>query len=114
MRYYVYILASVTNVTVYIGVTNDLIRRVYAHKNHLDPESFTAKYNVNKLVYFEETTDVKAALERERQLKGWRRSKKNTLIETTNPQWKDLYPTIVGEENGSFGYAQDDRQKLGK
>ena len=94
--YYVYIMASATNYTVYIGVTNDLIRRVYEHKNHADTESFTSVYDVNKLVYFEQTTDVYAALEREKQLKGWRRSKKNNLIETTNPQWRDLYPDLLG------------------
>ena len=94
--YYVYILASATNYTLYIGVTGELIRRVYQHKNNMDPESFTAQYAVHKLVYFEQTTDVKSALEREKQLKGWRRSKKNALIETLNPQWKDLYPEILG------------------
>ena len=96
MQYYVYIMASATNVTLYIGVTNDLVRRVYEHRNHFDPNSFTSKYNVHKLVYFEETSDVKAALEREKQLKGWRRSKKNALVETANPQWRDLYPDLLG------------------
>ena len=96
MTYYVYILASATNYSVYIGVTNDLIRRVYVHKNNLDPDSFTAKYHVHKLVYFEQTSDIRAALEREKQLKGWRRSKKNALIETMNPEWKDLYPDLLG------------------
>ena len=94
--YYVYILASATNYTLYIGVTGDLIRRVYQHKNNLDPTSFTAQYKVHKLVYFEQTIDVRAALEREKQLKGWRRSKKNALIESMNPQWKDLYPELLG------------------
>lgn len=94
--YYVYILASATNYTLYIGVTGDLIRRVYQHKNNLDPTSFTAQYKVHKLVYFEQTNDVRAALEREKQLKGWRRSKKNALIESMNPQWKDLYPELLG------------------
>ena len=96
MQYYVYIMASATNVTLYTGVTNDLVRRVYEHRNHLDPNSFTAKYNVHKLVYFEETSDVKAALEREKQVKGWRRSKKNALVEMVNPQWRDLYPDLLG------------------
>lgn len=96
MKYYVYILASATNYTLYIGVTGDLLRRVYEHKNHLAPEGFTSKYNVHKLVYFEQTSDVRAALEREKQLKGWRRSKKNALIESMNPEWKDLYPDILG------------------
>ena len=101
MHYYVYILASATNVTLYIGVTSDLLRRVYQHRNHIDPDSFTAKYNVHKLVYFEETNDVRSALEREKQLKGWRRSKKNRLVETQNPEWKDLYPALLGEEADS-------------
>ena len=96
MQYYVYILASATNVTLYVGVTNDLVRRVYEHRNHLEPGSFTSKYSVHKLVYFEETSDVKAALEREKQLKGWRRSKKNALVETVNPQWRDIYPDLLG------------------
>ena len=96
MNYYVYMMASATNVTVYIGVTRDLARRVYEHKRHLDPNSFTAKYDVHKLVYYEQTTDVRAALEREKQLKGWRRSKKNGLIEKANPEWKDLYPDLLG------------------
>ena len=96
MHYYVYILASVTNVTLYIGVTNDLLRRVYQHKNDMDPDSFSAKYKTHKLVYFEQTGDVRAALEREKQLKGWRRSKKNWLVEKMNPQWRDLYPELMG------------------
>ena len=96
MNYYVYILASATNYTVYIGVTSDLIRRVYEHREHLDPDSFTSKYGVHKLVYFEQPNDVKSALEREKQLKGWRRSKKNALIESMNPEWKDLYPELLG------------------
>ena len=93
MNYYVYILASVTNVTIYIGVTNDLIRRVYEHRNHLAPDSFTSKYDVHKLVYFEQTGDVRVALEREKQLKGWRRAKKNALISKANPEWIDLSKT---------------------
>ena len=95
MTYYVYILASATNVTLYTGVTKDLVRRVYEHRHHLDPDSFTSKYNVHKLVYFEQTSDVKAAIEREKQIKGWRRSKKNALVETVNPKWEDLYPMIL-------------------
>ena len=95
MHYYVYILASATNVTLYIGVTSNLLQRVYQHKNCLDPDSFTSKYKVYKLVYFEQTTDVRAALEREKQLKGWRRSKKNALIEAMNSEWKDLYPELL-------------------
>ena len=63
----------------------------------MDLDSFTSKYDVYKLVYFEQKNDVKAALEREKQLKGWRRSKKNALIETMNPEWKDLYPELLGQ-----------------
>ena len=96
MTYYVYIMASATNYSVYIGVTNDLLRRVYEHKMCADPKSFTSQYEIHKLVYFEQTTDIKAALEREKQLKGWRRSKKNALIETMNPGWEDLYPNLLG------------------
>ena len=96
MNYYVYILASATNVTLYTGITRDLVRRIYEHKNHLEPNSFTAKYDIHKLVYFEHTTSVEAAIAREKQIKGWRRSKKNALIEAMNPMWEDLYPMIIG------------------
>ena len=68
MKYYVYILTNKNHTVLYTGITRDLLRRVYEHKNHLDPNSFTAKYKVNKLVYFEETNDVKAAIEREKQI----------------------------------------------
>ena len=87
--YYVYILASWDDSVLYIGVTNNLLRRLYEHRNHLVP-GFTTKYNVHKLVYYEETTDVKAALEREKQLKKWRREKINALIRAANPDWIDL------------------------
>ena len=87
--YYVYILANLNNKVIYTGVTNNLERRIYEHKNKL-AEGFTKKYNVNKLVYFDSTTDVKAAIEREKQIKGWTRQKKNDLIEEANPAWADL------------------------
>ena len=95
MTYYVYILANATNVTIYTGVTNDLVRRVYDHRHEADPRSFTARYKVHKLVYFEQTTDVRAALEREKQIKSWKRAKKNQLVESMNPAWRDLYPEIL-------------------
>mgnify|MGYP003291474136 CR=1 FL=1 len=95
MNYYVYILANATNVTVYTGVTNDLLRRVYEHRSHADFKSFTAKYNVTKLVYFESTTDVNSAIAREKQIKSWSRAKKNALIESKNPLWEDLYEKIL-------------------
>ena len=77
-------------------MTRGLIRRVYEHKNHADLNSFTSKYKVNKLIYFEETNDVNAAIEREKQIKGWSKSKKTDLIFEKNPHWVDLYNTIVG------------------
>ena len=95
MNYYVYILANATNVAIYTGVTNDLVRRVYEHRDHADPKSYTSKYNIHKLVYFETTTDVKAAIEREKQIKDWNRKRKNQLVENMNPTWKDLYPMII-------------------
>ena len=88
-QYYVYILTNWNNKVMYIGVTNDLARRVYEHKNKL-VKGFASRYNVNKLVYFEYTSDVKAAIEREKQLKGWIRKRKNELVEQVNPQWNDL------------------------
>ena len=90
--YYVYILANRTNVTLYTGVTNDLERRLWEHRNHTDPRSFTAKYQVHKLVYFEETTDIDVALNREKQIKSWSRKRKNQLVEGMNPTWADLFP----------------------
>ena len=95
MRYYVYILTNKYGTVLYTGVTNDLIRRVYEHKNHLIKESFTSKYNVTRLVYFEETSDVKAAIEREKQIKGWSRRRKDKLVEEKNQNWIDLYETIL-------------------
>ena len=93
--YFVYILSNVTNVAIYTGVTNDLVRRVYEHKHNADPGSFTAKYNIHKLVYYEAASDVRSAIAREKQIKGWTRVKKNALIEQMNPQWIDLYESIL-------------------
>ena len=95
MQYYVYILTNTHKTVLYTGVTNDLIRRVFEHKNHLDKGSFTARYNVEYLVYYEETSDVEAAIEREKQIKGWSRKRKNKLIESKNPNWEDLYAAIL-------------------
>ena len=92
--YYVYILANKRNGTLYIGVTNDLIRRVYEHKNNL-VEGFTKRYFVHRLVYYEETGDINGAIKREKQLKKWNRKWKLELIEKKNPNWKDLYETLV-------------------
>ena len=95
MNYYVYILTNKYGTVLYTGVTNDLIRRVYEHKNHLDKNSFTARYKVTKLVYFEQTTDVRAALEREKQIKSWSRDRKTSLIFEMNPRWVDLYNQLL-------------------
>jgi len=73
----------------YVGVTNNLSRRIYEHKNKLIVE-FTKKYNINKLVYFEETQDIRAAIEREKEIKRWRREKKNIIVAEMNPEWRDL------------------------
>ena len=96
VNYYVYILANSSNVTIYTGVTNNLIKRVYEHKTKADAESFTAKYNVHKLVYYEMTNDVRSAIEREKQIKSWNRKRKNLLVEKMNPTWIDLYPELLG------------------
>ncbi len=88
-QYYVYILTNWNNRVMYVGVTNNLERRIYEHKNKV-LDGFTKKYNVDKLVYFEQTSDIRAAIEREKQIKGWLREKKNALVETVNPEWKDL------------------------
>ena len=95
MQYYVYIMVNEQGNVIYTGVTKDLRRRVYEHKNHLDKGSFTARYNVEKMVYFEVTSDVESAIEREKQIKGWNRKRKNKLIENKNPDWMDLYENIL-------------------
>lgn len=87
--YYVYIMSNWNDKVIYIGVTGNLEKRVYQHKNKII-EGFTKRYNINKLVYFEDTKDVKEALEREKQLKKWSRQKKNDLINSMNPTWSDL------------------------
>ncbi|HNV97447.1 MAG TPA: GIY-YIG nuclease family protein [bacterium] len=94
--YYVYILTNKTNKVLYIGVTNDLLRRVNEHKKKI-VRGFTSKYNVNKLVYYEYTNDVWSALEREKQLKNWKRSWKIDLINSFNSEWRDLYDELINE-----------------
>ena len=95
MNYYVYILSNTHNTVLYTGVTSDLIRRVYEHKNHFDKSSFTAQYNVEKLVYYEITENPESAIQREKQIKGWNRKRKERLIESKNPKWEELYETIL-------------------
>lgn len=94
MQYYIYILASKKNGTLYIGVTSDLVRRIYEHKNDL-VEGFTRKYGIHNLVYFEATESIESAIMREKQLKKWNRAWKINLIEKSNPAWKDLYPDVI-------------------
>jgi len=94
VSYYVYLLASRKHGTLYLGVTNDLIRRVYQHKNKA-LAGFTAKYDVNRLVWFETHDDVTAAISREKEIKKWRRNWKIALIETGNPDWRDLWESIT-------------------
>lgn len=89
MAYYVYIATNSLSTVLYVGVTNDLERRISEHKHKLVP-GFTSRYNVNKLVYFEDANDVREAIAREKQLKGWRRSRKVELVETMNREWRDL------------------------
>jgi putative endonuclease len=93
-EYYVYILASQPRGTLYIGVTNDLIRRVNEHRNDLI-EGFTKKYGVHLLVHYEQCTDVSVAIWREKRLKKWNRAWKIRLIERENPEWRDLYPGLI-------------------
>ena len=95
--YYVYILTNDSR-TLYTGVTNDLMRRVYEHKNKL-VQGFTQKYNLDRLVYYESTGDVRAALQREKQIKGWVRARKIALIISTNPAWRDLSEGWYGKDH---------------
>ena len=84
-------MASKKNGTLYTGITNDIARRAFEHKTHLNPDSFTARYNVNKLVYMEVFENPEYAIMREKQIKSWTRQKKINLIESFNPEWKDLF-----------------------
>jgi putative endonuclease len=92
--FYVYILASKRHGTLYIGVTNDLVRRVYEHKNNY-VEGFTKKYHMHILVYYEQCESIESAIQREKQLKTWHRNRKILIIEGANPDWKDLYDIIA-------------------
>jgi len=123
-EYYVYMMTNVTGM-LYTGVTNDLERRVYVHKNRLI-QGFTSHYNLNKLVFFESTDDITVAIAREKQIKGWLRKKKVALIEVMNPKWNDLsedwYDTsvilrneatknlVTSKDNEILRYAQDDKK----
>ncbi len=92
-RFYVYILTNWKNTVLYTGVTSDLLRRIYVHKQKL-VKGFTSKYNVNKLVYFEEFSDSLNAIKREKQIKAGSRARKNKLVDEVNPQWRDLFEDL--------------------
>ncbi len=94
MRYYVYIMASRRNGTLYIGVTNDVARRVFEHREGITA-GFTRRYDVKLLVYYEAHDEVESAIEREKRLKKWNRAWKIALIEAANPNWEDLYETLA-------------------
>ena len=94
MNYYVYILSNSLNTTLYIGVTNNIVRRVHEHKNEFI-DGFSKKYRTHKLVYYESTTDIESAIQREKQLKSWTRNKKQKLINAFNKDWIDLYNTLL-------------------
>ncbi len=96
--YYVYILASKRNGTLYTGVTNDLIRRVMEHKEKIT-KGFTSKYGVDKLVYYESFDNIKDAIKRESNIKAWKRKWKLELIEEDNKEWKDLFYELINEED---------------
>ncbi|MDD5218745.1 MAG: GIY-YIG nuclease family protein [Candidatus Omnitrophica bacterium] len=107
-QYYVYILSSYSR-TLYIGLTSDLVRRVWEHKEKL-VEGFSKRYHVNRLVYFESTMDVHSAIAREKQLKKWRREKKEILIHRMNPGWQDLYESILDSSTpAQNAVARNDR-----
>ena len=93
---YVYIMTNKFNRVLYVGVTSDLLKRIYQHRNRLDVKrSFCYRYRLTKLVYFESTNDISVAISREKQIKGGSRAKKINLIITKNPQWNDLYERLV-------------------
>ena len=93
-QYYIYILSNKRNGTLYIGITNNLVKRVWEHKSKIS-EGFTNKYDVSNLVFFEETSDINSAIRREKQLKSWNRKWKLNLIENFNPKWRDLYQDLI-------------------
>ena len=93
-HYYIYILTNKNNTVLYVGVTNDLIRRVYEHKNKVC-EGFTKKYNIDKLIYYEICKNPLSAIEREKQIKSGSRKKKEVLIDSMNSDWRDLYSSIL-------------------
>lgn len=106
--YFVYILTNRLNTVLYIGVTNDLCRRLFEHQTK-NTSGFSAKYQTTKLVYYEETPDVLSAIAREKELKKWRRSKKDDLVHSLNPHWNDLGDMFQLEDSSpAFGVVRND------
>ena len=101
-HYYTYILANKRNGTLYVGVTSDLIKRVYQHRRNL-VEGFTSRYQIHRLVYYEQHRDALSAIQREKRLKEWQRKWKLALIERHNSEWRDLYPEITGSRGQAAG-----------
>ncbi len=91
-RYFVYILTNERGYVLYTGVTDNLNRRINEHRAHSDPQSFTARYDIGKLIYYEEYGNIRDAIEREKQIKSWRRAKKVELVTAHNPRWEELMP----------------------
>lgn len=94
MYYYIYFVTNKRLNVLYVGVTNNLVRRIYEHKNKLI-DGFTKKYNADRLVYYETYEDIKIAITREKEIKAWSRIKKNALVNQNNPLWNDLWDTII-------------------
>jgi putative endonuclease len=92
---YIYVMTNKHKTTLYVGVTNNLQRRVQEHRTHYNPKSFTARYNLEYCIYYECFADVEQAISREKQLKGWSRAKKEALISSANPSWDDLWKNIA-------------------
>jgi putative endonuclease len=108
----VYILASRQNGTLYTGVTGDLVKRVWEHRNGL-VEGFTKRYRVHRLVYFEVHDHINEAIQREKQIKKWNRAWRIDLIEESNPRWHDLWPTIIGSEDVDSRFRGNDKRRSG-
>ncbi len=96
VNHYVYILANKTRTVLYIGVTDNLERRIQEHRDRSNPDSFTSRYYLNRLIYYERFSDIRVAIAREKQLKKWSRAKKVNLIAKENPEWNDLFVTELG------------------
>ena len=105
--YYTYIMTNKKRGLLYTGMTNDLVLRVRQHKRKTDPKSFTARYNLDKLVWYETAPTAAQAIRREKEIKGWVRSKKIALIEASNPEWNDLYPDLQKALHNRYGKMPD-------